>query len=265
MSKRSKSFDQRSEAFWASPAAIADPSGGSTVRLPAFRFPLSSGMPRPTPFDLVFPQIAETVFPAIREALLRGGHDAADRDAFLLVPEVVQLLHDLRPAEGLGEGMDQLVALAHHAYLLWDAGVLTLPLAATRVAGMLSSPLPGSPDIHEPPRAYYAQLLDRQVWARVLDDQTAEPMDGCFVHTAGEDLRVLGIFGLRPDRDGFSAVEAAGPRPEALERADGTALFAPVLAGGQAAGLYSIVGAEELLELGWRTRALANELSAAAP
>ena len=87
-------------------------------------------MPRPTPFDLVFAQIAETVFPTIRAALERGGSDAADRDAFLLVPEVVSLLHDLRPEEGLGEGMDQLVALVHHAYLLWDAGALTLPLAA---------------------------------------------------------------------------------------------------------------------------------------
>jgi hypothetical protein len=34
-----------------------------------------------------------------------------------------------------------------------------------------------------------------------------------------------------------------------------------VLAGGQSAGLYSIVGGEELLELGWRTRALAKSLS----
>ena len=69
---------------------------------------------------------------------------------------------------------------------------------------------------------------------------------------------MLGIFGLRPDRAGFSAVEAAGPRPGALDRADGTPLFSPVLAGGQAAGLYSLVGGEELLELGWRTRALAT-------
>jgi hypothetical protein len=35
-----------------------------------------------------------------------------------------------------------------------------------------------------------------------------------------------------------------------------------MLAGGQAAGLYSLVGGEELLELGWRTRALANSLAA---
>lgn len=220
-------------------------------------------MARPTPFDLVFAHTAETVFPAIRTALERGGHDPADRDAFLLVPEVVSLLHELRPEDGIGEGMDQLVALVHHAYLLWDAGALTLPIAADRLAAMLDAPAPPAPALDEPPRAYYAQLLGRQVWARVIDDQTAEPMDGCFVHASGEALRVLGIFGLRPDRDGFSAVETMGPRPGGLERPDGAALFSPVLAGGQAAGLYSLVGAEELLELGWRTRALANERAAA--
>jgi hypothetical protein len=219
-------------------------------------------MIRPTPFDLVFTHTAETVFPAIRAALERAGQDPADRDAFLIVPEVVSLLRDLRPEEGLGEGMDQLVALVHHAYLLWNAGALTLPLPADRLAAMLDAPPPPSPALQESPRAYYAQLLDRQVWAQVIDDQTAEPMDGCFVHAAGEELRVLGIFGLRPDRDGFSAVEAMGPRPRGLERPDGAALFSPVLAGGQAAGLYSLVGAEELLELGWRTRVLATELSA---
>src|SRR5215210_2806092 len=111
-------------------------------------------MARPTPFDLVFSHSAESVFPTIRATLERGGHDPADRDAFLMVPEVVSLLHDLRPEEGLGDGMDQLVALAHHAYLLWDAGALTLPLAAARVSGMLGGPLPVPPDPHEPPRAY---------------------------------------------------------------------------------------------------------------
>jgi hypothetical protein len=220
-------------------------------------------MPRPTPFDLVFARSAETVFPAIRAALERGGHDPADRDAFLIVPEVVALLHELRPEEGLGEGMDQLVALVHHAYLLWNAGVLTLPLPAERLTSLLEAPAPPSPNLGEPPRAYYAQLLDHQVWARVIDDEAAEPMDGCFVHAAGDVLRVLGIFGLRPDREGFSAVETAGPRPQGLARPDGTPLFSPVLAAGRAAGLYSLVGGEELLELGWRTRALASELSAA--
>jgi hypothetical protein len=222
---------------------------------------------RPTPFDLVFASAAETVFPRIRAALERGGHDPADRDAFLLVPEVVSLLHDLRPEDGLGEGMDQLVALVHHAFLLWDAGVLTLPLSAERLTALLDAPAADGPSssADTPPRAYYAQLQDRQVWARVVDDLPAEPMDGCFVHSTGAELRVLGIFGIRPERDGFSAVETAGPRPRALERPDGSPLFSPVLPGGQSAGLFSIVGGEELLELGWRTRTLANTLSAPPP
>jgi hypothetical protein len=216
---------------------------------------------RLTPFDLVFSRTAETVFPRIRAALERTGQDAGDRDAFLLVPEVVSLLHDLRPEEGIGEGMDQLVALVHHAYLQWDAGALTLPLDTDQLAALLDAPTSSSLAADGSPRSYYAQLQDRQVWARVVDDFPAEPMDGCFVHSAGNELRVLGIFGMRPEREGFSAVETAGPRPLRLERADGTPLFSPVLAGGAAAGLYSIVGGEELLELGWRTRALANSIS----
>lgn len=218
-------------------------------------------MIRPTPFDLVFARTAETVFPTIRASLERGGHDPADRDAFLVVPEVVQLLHDLRPAEGLGEGMDQLVALVHHAYLLWDVGTPTLSLPEDRISALLDSPASPISVPADAPRSYYVQLVDHQVWARVIEAEAAEPMDGCFVHAAVGELRVLGIFGLRPDRDGFSAVETAGPRPRDLERPDGSPLFSPVLAGGQAAGLYSLVGAEELLELGWRTRALAGELS----
>jgi hypothetical protein len=63
---------------------------------------------------------------------------------------------------------------------------------------------------------------------------------------------VLGVFGLRPDRAGFTVVEAQGARQAGLLRPDGSALFAPLLAGGAQAGLNTVAGAEELLELGWR-------------
>src|SRR4051812_3888584 len=123
-------------------------------------------MARPTPFDLVFGRTAETVFPLIRAALAREDHDPADRDAFLMVPDVVTLLHDLRPEDGLGDGMDQLVALVHHASLLWDAGALTLPLSPERLAQLLEAPAPPTAEADHAPRAYYAQLEDRQVWAQ---------------------------------------------------------------------------------------------------
>jgi hypothetical protein len=214
-------------------------------------------MTRPTPF-LVLARQAETIFPAIRTALEREGRDPTDRDAFLLVPEVVELLHELRPSEGLGEGMDQLVAFVHHAYLFWDAGMHVLPLDGERLSALLGA-APADAAMDEGPGAYYVQLLERQVWAQVLGSAAAEPMDGCFVYSAGERLNVLGIFGLRPGRDGFTAVEVAGPRPHELRRADGTPLFSPVLTGGEAARLHSLVGAEELLELGWRTLTVAGE------
>ena len=220
-------------------------------------------MPRPTPFDLVFCQIAERAFPEIRASIERAGYEPTDRDAFLMIPEVVTLLRELRPEEGVGEGMDQLVALLHHVYVLWDAGGLTLPLPEDRLGELLGSSFATSTPVE--PRAYYAQFPQHQVWAEVLEGESHEPLDGCFVHsTATGSLRVLGVFGVRPERLGFSVVEAEGPRAPDLRRPDGSTLFSPVLPGGVSAGLHSIAGGEELLELGWRTRAMATELFAPA-
>ncbi len=92
-----------------------------------------------------------------------------------------------------------------------------------------------------------------RIWAEVIAGQPPEPLDGCFVHVGPQgSLRVLGVFGIHPERQGFSVVEATGERPLLLGRADGSDLFAPTLPGGKAAGLFSVTGEEELLELGWR-------------
>ena len=77
-------------------------------------------------------------------------------------------------------------------------------------------------------------------------------LDGWFATRAADALTVLAIFGLHPGRAGFTVAEVAGARPVELARPDGSPLFAPALAGGEAAGLASVVGAEELLELAWR-------------
>jgi len=213
-------------------------------------------MPRPTPFDLVFGPPSQEVFPKIRLALDQAGHDARDRDRFLMLRDVVTLMRDLRPEEGLGEAIDQLAALVHHAYLFWEAGEHTLELSQERLADMLALPHADVPS--EPPPACYVQAPERRVWAAVIPGRPPEPLDGCFVHSSPEagSLRVLGVFGMYPEREGFSVVEAAGPRPVALAREDGTALFAPVLPGGAAARLFSLVGEEELVELGWRMHKL---------
>jgi hypothetical protein len=214
-------------------------------------------MPRATPFDLVFNRAAESSFPRIASSLAAGGHDPADRDAFLMDREVVTLLRDFRPEEGLGEAMDQMVALVHHAYLAWAAGGVTISVGREAAEELLVKAAEAADSKDLP--AYYAQFPERMVWAAVIENEAPEPLDGVFVSQvrAGGDLRVLGIFGLRPERAGFSAVEATGGRAEGLAREDGSPLFDPTLPGGAAAGLRSIVGEAELLELGWRTLSLA--------
>jgi hypothetical protein len=214
---------------------------------------------RPTPFDLVFEPLAQTTFPTIRAALNLDGHDPHDRDAFLMIREVVALLRELRPDEGLGEGIDQLAALIHHAYLYWDGGRITFEISSDRLSELLGTPDAPAHQSGEQRAAYYARVPERRIWAQVVSGQSPEPLDGCFVHSLPDrlGLRVLGVFGVYFERPGFSVVEVSGPRPVALARADGSGLFQPVLPGGEAAGLFSVIGEEELLDLGWRTRELA--------
>ena len=210
---------------------------------------------RSTPFDLVFGDTAAKVFPEISAALSQARIEPRDRDAFLMVREVVTLMRELRPDEGLGEGIDQLAALVHHCYLFWAAGCPAVELPAGRLGDLLGTPAPEVEEQEDPP-AYYVQLPERRIWADVVAGAPPEPLDGCFVHvpTAPAVLRVLGVFGLHRERAGFTVVEVSGPRPHALVRADGSRLFSPTLPGGAAARLFSLAGGEELLELGWRTR-----------
>lgn len=218
---------------------------------------------RPTPFDLVFQPAGETIFPAIRAALSQAGQDPRDRDGFLMLREVVTLLREMRPDEGLGEGIDRLAALVHHAYLYWDAGCLTVEFPLDRLAGLLGHQ--SGPDENEAEGpAYYAQVPERRIWAQVIPGEPHEPMDGCFVHglPGSAKLTVLGVFGIHPERAGFSVVEVTGPKPGALARLDGTDLFAPTLPGGAAAKLFSVAGEEELLDLGWRTHDAATKAAA---
>jgi hypothetical protein len=214
---------------------------------------------RLTPFDLVFRPASQEVFPEIRLAFLNGGHNPRDRDRFLMLREVVTLLRELRPEQGLGEGIDQLAALLHHAYLYWDSDE---PVFEVPPLLLTTASVPAEEHSVHTALAYYAVMPEHRIWAEVIPGQPSEPLDGCFVHSSLDGtLRVLGVFGIHRDREGFSVVEAAGPRPAGLARVDGSQLFEPTLPGGRAAGLFSISGMEELLELGWRINQLGGARS----
>jgi hypothetical protein len=217
---------------------------------------------------LVFASIAGERFPPIREALAEARRDPRDRDAFLLNRDAVALLRELRPAEGMGEGIDQLAAFLHHAYLYWAGGELLRALTPEELDVVLSAhapaaaaePASASPQL-APHEGAYVQLPERRVWAQPVEDAAFEPLDGLFGHLVPgtQELRTLGVFGLHPGRMGFTVVEATGPRISGLARANGSPLFAPTLPGADAAGLSSITGTEELVELGWRVRDLPED------
>ncbi|HET7600742.1 MAG TPA: hypothetical protein VFK09_10640 [Gemmatimonadales bacterium] len=213
---------------------------------------------RPTPFDLVFAPLAEERFPAIRAALEAAGGDPRNRDAFLLTRDAAAVVRELRPDEGLGEGIDQLAALVHHAYLFWAAGSELVSLPGADFQRLLASEAAPRAADAIGTAAPYVQIPERQLWARPIEGAPFEALDGWFAHLAPGDreLSTLAVFGLHPDRMGFTVVEALGPRPAALARPDGSPLFSPTLPGGAAAGLSSIAGVEELLELAWRARDL---------
>jgi hypothetical protein len=210
---------------------------------------------RPTPFDFAFSGAAEERFPAIRKALVAAGRDPRDRDAFLMERAVVELLREIRPEEGVGEAMDEFVALVHLAWLFWADGARVVPIGEEQLTHLTRE----SPAIAAgPTSATYVQLPPRKVWGLPVAGSPAEPLDGWFVAPHGGEIQAAAVFGLHPDRAGFSVVAVDGPRPEGLVRGGGDPLFAPVLAGGDAAGLYSVTGMEELLELVWRALPLSG-------
>jgi len=213
---------------------------------------------RPTPFALAFGEI-EPRFPAIAEALQQDGVGATDRDRFVLLEPVGRLLREIVPEDAGADALEAHVLLLHHAYLFWAANQPVYQIhdeALRRAAGetRITTRLPHP--------AQYLQLPELRVWGAPNEASPPEPLDGMFVSEAASGdgaIDVLAIFGMRPDRPGFSAVglegragpddPAAGEIEIAAARDDGSAPFAPMLAGGTAAGLYSVANTGELLLL----------------
>ncbi len=212
------------------------------------------------PLGLLLGGEVEEGLARVREALRQEQRDPYDRDAFLMSPAVVQLIREARPDDGFGEAIDHVVALLHLAYLYWQEGKPLIELSDPALEAVLADARdasPARPPVRPP--AYYVRIPARRVWASPVEGQPAEPLDGWLAARTGELLRLVALFGVRVDREGATVVSAEGKAPAVLAREDGSPLFAPTLPGGAAAGLYSIIGTEELLELAWRVDRRRNE------
>jgi hypothetical protein len=222
---------------------------------------------RATPFALVFADLAAERFPAVRDVLARQAISSADRDHFILLEPVGRLLREMVPTDAGADTLEAHALLLHHAYRHWAASGWVyrisddaLARAATAGKARLTS--------FTPRPALYLQLPELRVWGTPTPDGPPEPLDGVFVTETAVPggVAALAIFGMRPDRPGFSAVglegradaddAGAGEIEVAAARTDGTATFEPMIAGGERAGLYSLANAGELLLLTCRLLAL---------
>ena len=170
-------------------------------------------------------------FETIRDALAADGVDPYDRDAFLMHRAVVELIHGGRPAEGLGDAIDEFTAYTHLVFLFWLEGQQTVEVGSAALDVDL---LGGESPTAEPPTAPNRLLHGARAHGSGAPRPTLgpEPLDGWFAARRGDRLMVAAIFGGRPEREDISVVAVDGPEPAGLQRSDGTPLFASDPSGG---------------------------------
>lgn len=200
---------------------------------------------RVSPFDVVFGELADERFPGLKASLGASRVDPTDRDAFILDRAVTEFLRDLVPDDAPPESLHEFIAVLQHSYLFWAGGKKTGSAQGTDLPRAAQAP-------RAPSATQYIHLPSHLYWGQLEPDAPHEPLDGFFVHPLGRGIRALAIFGLHPERPGFSVAEVTGAPPSPLlPRADGSAPFAPQMDGGMNAGIRSVSGPDELLALAW--------------
>jgi len=218
-------------------------------------------MTRLHPFEVVSEALPDEWFTQVRAAEAQG-LDPTDRLHFHDLAPVRLAIGGLCPPEAAPAGttIAEYETLLYAVYRYWSAGRHTLTLSRESLERALAADQPeraGGGSGRHPPTvphgACYLQLPERLFWARISDTTAPEPLDGMFLATGagGREISVLAALGLRPERSGFSQIAMTVP-PEDLVRAGGFVrrpLFAPVLEGGERAGVKSLVCEAELLHL----------------
>ena len=213
---------------------------------------------RTLPWTALVEALGVAPFEGIRTAVLRDGVDATDRDAFLMVSAAGALLRDLTPPDAPAEAVHPYGALLHGLYLLWDAKwPVVAPDRAALERALADAAIPHRSHVDE--GTAYVQLPERVVWAEPAPGEAHEPLDGCIVTVTETAVTVLAVLGFRPEREGFTTLEATSrlPLPPLQRRPDGSAPFASTLPAGDRAGLRSVATPQELAVLAFLARSAA--------
>jgi hypothetical protein len=179
-----------------------------------------------------------------------------DRAAFAKLPAVQRALAELETTVApTPDVLNEYLAMLHAGFAYWRAGSRVLPVERSAIEPALGTAPLGAPAV--PFGACYLYFPDRWLWLQIGEDQPHEPLHGIFVSGPsgnpldGDEITLLAAGGVRGERDGFSQVSlAASPAEFAVAH---TMVrrppFAPLMAGGAAAGLKSIGSQAELLHL----------------
>jgi hypothetical protein len=120
---------------------------------------------------------------------------------------VGRLLREILPPDAPAEAVESYALLVYHSYRFWEAGEQVRPISEEALRGAVGNQ---GISMHVAPAAQYLQLPELRVWGTPTAGSAPEPLDGMFVtQTGAAAIAVLAIFGLRPDRPGFSAVGLA--------------------------------------------------------
>lgn len=221
------------------------------------------------PYDMVFgagPFEAE-IFPAIREEAEARGVDVHDRERFIMLVAVGDLMRSMLPDDAGTSATAQFGALVWHSFHSWLAGKQVLGIDGIVLRKLLSAEtVVGSWDMMPPAPAGYVQLPRNTIFGRIDESAQPEAIDGFFFVMPGindpavppyERMDILLVLGLVPQRGGFSVVEvgttvpaeAAGHFGDVQARDDGDD-FSNVLPGGER--LFAITTSLEVLKLATR-------------
>jgi hypothetical protein len=211
-------------------------------------------MNRPNPFDYAFAALADDRFPAVREEAEETLKDTGDRSQFATLSSVQRILGDVESPDLIEQDPhagEAYLTVMYVAYRFWSAGRRVLSTTAQWIDAALETGSGAEPP-QVPDGACYVQFPEHWCWAQVDAEAPHEPLDGIFVvQSSREEITVLAVLGFRPDRPGFSEVTVTAlPADFAFAAGEArTPPFAPLLDGGEAAGLRSLVSEAEVLHL----------------